>query len=239
MSTPATASNQKAGIVEDFFDIFVTPSAVYERRRDSSAWIPLIVVSVVLGLAYMATSGAMQPIMDAEFDRGMKATLEGNSQLTAEQLQQGRAFAEGFGKVMFIAGTPIAIFFCGLGLMLAGKFVDAQIKLGTGVMIAAWAFVPRIIGALATAIQLQFLKPESLDGMYRISTGPARFMDPDTASPLLLAFAGRLDVFILWTTLLLGIGLAVVARIPRSNAMMAAAGVWVLGSFFALFGALR
>ena len=239
MTTPPAPSNQKAGIVEDFFDIFVTPSAVYERRRDSSAWIPLVVVSVVLGLAFIATSGAMQPIMDAEFARGMKATLESDSRFTAEQMQQGRAFAEGFGKIMFIIGTPIAIVFSGLALMLTAKFVDAKIKLGTGVMIAAWAFVPRIIGAVATAIQLQFMKPESLDGIYRISSGPARFMDPDTAPPMLLAIAGRFDLFILWTTLLLAIGLSVVARISRANAMLAAFGVWALGTFFALFGALR
>jgi len=239
MTTAQAPANQKAGVAEDFFDIFVTPSAVYERRRESSPWIPLLVVSVVLGAAYLATSGAMQPIMDAEFERGMKATLESDSRYTAEQLQQGRAFAEGFGKFMFIAGTPIAIFFSGLGLMLAAKFVDAKIKLGTGVMIAAWAFVPRIIGAVATAIQLQMMRPESLDGMYRIASGPARFMDPDTASPLLLAFAGRLDVFILWTTLLLGIGLSVVARISRSSGMLAAFGVWALGSFFALYSGLR
>jgi Yip1-like protein len=239
MTSSVTPSNEKAGVVEDFFDIFVAPSAVYERRRDSSPWIPLLVVSVVLGAAYLATSGAMEPIMDAEFERGMKATLESDSRFTAEQLQQGRAFAEGFGKVMFIAGAPIAIFFSGLGLMLTAKFVDAKLKLGTGVMIAAWAFVPRIIGAVATAVQLQMMRPESLDGLYRISTGPARFMDPDTASPLLLAFAGRLDVFILWTTVLFGIGLSVVARIPRSSAMLAAGGVWALGSFFALYGALR
>ena len=239
MSTSARPSNQKAGIVEDFFDIFATPSAVYERRRDSSPWLPLVVVSVVLALAYVATSGAMQPIMDAEYERGMKAMLGSNSRFTAEQLEQGRAFAQGFGKVMFILGTPIAIFFCGLGLMLIGKLVDAQVKLGTGVMIAAWAFVPRIVGAVLTAIQLQMMRPESLEGIYRISTGPARFMDPDTASPVLLAIAGRFDVFILWTTVLLGIGLAVVARIPRAHAMMAAFGVWMLGSFFAVYGAIR
>lgn len=237
--TASDPPTEKAGVVEDFFDIFVAPATVYERRRDSSAWLPLIVVSVVLALAYLATAGAMQPIMDAEYARSMDAILKANPQFTAEQLEQSRAFGEVFGKIAFIVGTPIAIFFCGLGLMLVGKLVDAQLKLGTGVMIAAWAFVPRIIGAVATAIQLQFMKPESLDGMYRISSGPARFMDPGTASPFLLAIAGRVDIFILWTTLLLGIGLSVVARISRANGILAAFGVWTLGTFFALFGALR
>ena len=239
MTTPVTPSTEKAGIVEDFFDIIASPSAVYERRRESSPWLPLLVVSVVMGLAFLATSGAMQPIMDAEYERGMKAMLEANSKFTPEQLEQGRAVAQGFGKLMFIVGTPLAIFFCGLGLMLTAKLVDATLKLGTGVMIAAWAFVPRMLGAVLNAIQLQFMRPESLDGIYRLSVGPARFMDPDTASPILMALAGRFDVFILWTTLLFGIGVSVVARVSRLKGMLAAFGVWVLGSFFALYGALR
>lgn len=239
MTGSAAPTAQKASVVEDFVDIFVTPSAVYERRRDSSAWLPLIVVTVVLTLAYIASSGAMQPILDAEYERGLQATLEANPQLTAEQLQQGRAIAQAVGKFAIIVGTPVAIFVTGLLLMLTGKLVDAQVKLGSSVMITAWAFVPRIIGSVLTAVQLLFLRPESLDGMYRVSLGPARFMDPDTASPLLLAIAGRFDLFVLWTTVLLGIGLAVVARIPRSSAMLAAGAVWALAALPALYGALR
>lgn len=239
MSSAQVPSPEKAGVVEDFFDIFVSPSEVYERRRNSSPWLPLIVVSVVLALAYLATSGAMQPIMDAEYERAAKAMLEGNSKFTREQLDQGRAFGEAMGKFMFIAGAPIAMFFFGLGLMLTGKLVDAAIGLGTGVMIAAWAFVPRIIGAVINAVQLQFMKPEALKGMYSLSTGPARLLDPDTTSPMLVAIAGRFDLFILWTTVLLGIGLSVVARVSRLNGMLAAFAVWMLGTFFALYGALR
>lgn len=231
-------SIEKAGLVEDFVDIFVSPATVYERRRNSSAWVPLIVVSVVLGLSYFATLGTMQPMMDAEYARGMQATLEANPGLTPEQLAQGRKFAEAFGTFIIIAGTPLAIFFAGFALLLTSKLVDAQLKLGVAVMIAAWAFVPRIIGAIVTAGQLQLMKPESLDGMYRISSGPARFMDPDTASPLLLAIAGRFDVFILWTTLLLAIGLSVVARIPRAQAAVAAVCVWVLAALPTVYSAI-
>ena len=134
---------------------------------------------------------------------------------------------------------PIAIFFTGLLLWLTGKLVDARQTLGAAVMIASWAFVPRIIGSVAAAIQLRMMGPANMDGMYRISTGPARFLDPDASSPLLLALAGRFDVFVLWTTLLLAIGLSVVAKIPRASGWMAAVGVWVLGGLPALYGAMR
>jgi len=50
---------------------------------------------------------------------------------------------------------------------------------------------------------------------------------------------GRLDVFTLWTTVLLAIGLSVTGRIPRRQAAMAAAIVWFVGAVPALLTALR
>ena len=75
-------------------------------------------------------------------------------------------------------------------------------------------------------------------GMYSISFSPARFMDPDTTSPILLAFAGRVDIFVLWSTVLLAIGLHVLGRVPRTQAYIVAAVVWLLGVLPALGGAL-
>ena len=45
--------------------------------------------------------------------------------------------------------------------------------------------------------------------------------DPDATSPALLAFIGRLDVFTIWVTVLLAIGLSVTGNIPRSRAAIA------------------
>jgi VanZ family protein len=54
-----------------------------------------------------------------------------------------------------------------------------------------------------------------------------------------IALLGRIDLFTIWVTVLLAIGLAVVARIPRSRAAIAAVVVWVIGTLPALLGALR
>jgi hypothetical protein len=122
--------------------------------------------------------------------------------------------------------------------MVTSKLVDANVKLRTAVMIAAWAFVPRIIASILTAVELRVMQPESLDGAYRLAFSPARFLDPDTTSAVLVAIAGRFDVFILWTTLLLAIGLSVVARIPRAQATVAALAVWVLGALPTVYSAI-
>ena len=109
---------------------------------------------------------------------------------------------------------PVAIFGVGCATWLAGKLVDAKQTFHAALVVAAYAYVPRILESVVNGVQGLLLDPAQLDGRFRLSLGPGRFLDPDTASPLLLAFVGRLDVFTLWITVLIAIGLAVTGRIP-------------------------
>jgi hypothetical protein len=68
--------------------------------------------------------------------------------------------------------------------------------------------------------------------------GVGRFLDPETTSPMLLVFAGPLDVFSLWMTVLVAIGFAVTGGIPRSRAAIGAAVVWLVAALPRLPGAL-
>ena len=72
-----------------------------------------------------------------------------------------------------------------------------------------------------------------------MSLGVGRFFDPDTASPILLAIVGRLDVVTIWVTVLLAIGLAVTGRISRGKAAIAGVIMWIVGALPPLLTALR
>ena len=48
-----------------------------------------------------------------------------------------------------------------------------------------------------------------------------------------------MDLFTIWVTVLLAIGLHVVGKIPKQQAAIAAAITWVVGALLPLFGALR
>ena len=133
-------------------------------------------------------------------------------------------------KVGAFIFVPIGIFLTGLMLWVCGKFVDAKQTLGQATMVTSYAFLPRVLEGLVVAVQGLVLDPSTFDGRWRVSLGLGRFLDPDTASPALLALLGRIDVFTIWVTVLLAIGLSVTGKIPRSRAAIAAAVVWVLGA---------
>jgi ABC-type transport system involved in cytochrome c biogenesis permease component len=83
------------------------------------------------------------------------------------------------------------------------------------------------------------MAPEKFTSIYSVGISPARFMDPDQTSPVVMALASRIDPFVIWITVLLAIGLHVVGKIPKQQAYISAAIVWVVGALPAVFGALR
>ena len=129
--------------------------------------------------------------------------------------------------------------FVGLTLWLFGKFVGATETLSQAMLIATFASFPRIVYLLAGGIQGLVMPEESLNGMSRLSLGPARFLDPDTASAISVVLASRFDLTLIWITVLLAIGLKVVSKIPMNKALVAAGLVWLVGALPGLLGAIR
>ena len=229
----------KASLWEDFVDIFYAPSSVFARRANGEWGKPLVFLIAAATILVFLTKNSMQPIMDAEFARQSAAALRKNPSLTAEQLQSGRHFFETFGPIFFALILTISVLGTGLVIWLVGKLFDAKESMAAAMMIAVYSEVPRIVQIIVQAAQALFMSPESLNGANSVSLNLARFLDPDRASPVAIALASRVDVFTIWVTVLLGIGLYVVGKITKQQAAIAAAIAWVIGGLPALFGALR
>lgn len=224
---------------EDFVDIFYAPSQVYARRAASGFGLPMLVVTVLLAVLAFANAGVMQPIMDAEFSRATAAAMAKNPQLTPEMMARGRSMGEAVARYGALVFVPVGIFLTGLALWLTGKLFGAAESFTAAVMVASYAFLPRVVEGVLAGLQGLLLDPSQLTGRYKLSLGVGRLLDPDTASPLMLALLGRVDVFTIWVTVLLAIGLAVTGRITRGQAAIAGVIVWVLGALPAVLGALR
>jgi hypothetical protein len=236
--TPPAAAKQ-ASVWEDFIDIFYAPSEVYARRAHSGFFLPLVVVTLLTGILFVVNSGVLAPIMDAEMSRQFAAMQRKGVTLNDAQIASARSMGETFGKIGAFVFMPVGIFFTGLFLWVVGKFVESKQTLSQGLMVASYAFLPRVIEAVVTAVQGLLLDTSKMNGRFRISLGLGRFLDPDTASPVLLALVGRIDVSTIWITVLLAIGLAVTGRISRQRAAIAAVIVWFLGALPAVLQAAR
>jgi hypothetical protein len=234
LSTPTTPA-AKAGLWEDFVDIFYAPSSVFARRETANAFVPIAVVTLLIGIIGIFTMDATSLIMDAETRRQM-ASNPAMAQLTPEQLQGMRTFQTYAAAAGAFVIIPFTILVIGLILWLAGKVVDAKQTIGAALMVAAYAYVPRVVEAALGGVQARLMDPSMIDGAYRLRFSPARFLDPDATSAVTIAALGRIDLFVIWSTALLAIGLAVTGKISRGKAAIGALIVWAVTSLLMLLG---
>jgi hypothetical protein len=230
---------ESVSIWEDFIDIFYAPSAVFARRAQGTLWIPLLVVTLAVGLLVYLNSGLLQPMMEAEFNRGVAVAMRQNPRITPELVDTMRRASMRISQLGAFLGVPIAIVMTGTALWLIGKLFEAKEAYRTALIVAAYAWVPRILEAVVNGLQGLMLDPAQLTGRFRVSLGVGRFFDPDTTSLILLGFLGRIDLFTIWVTVLLAIGLSVTGGISRSRAFIAAPLIWAVGALPIALQALR
>jgi len=223
---------------EDFVDIIVSPASVFRRRERTNWLIPLVIISVAIGIIAFASRGVLRPVMDAEFER-IADGMRKNPQMTEEMIEKTRGFIEFSRTWGTIVATPITVIVVGFMTWLVAKLVDARQELGAAMMVATYAYVPRVIQFIVNAVQGLILPSDQLNGVVKLSFSPARFLDPSTASPLLVQILNRFDLFTIWVTVLLAIGTYVTGRVSKREAAVAGVLFWIVGAIPAILGAVR
>lgn len=240
MTEPAnTSAAPQASLWEDFIDIFTSPSQVFRRRESSGFGLQLLILTVLFAAIILGTKSLVQPVFDAEIARQGAHLMKSHPEITAAQLQQQQAMGEKLGPIFIIIVIPISAMLTGLVLWLVGKIFDSKQTATAAIMVATYAFFPKLLATVVGALIAYLSNPDRLTGMTRLSVGLGAFLDPDTASPILIALLARVDVFTLWETALLAIGLQVTGKVSKTNSYIAAAIVWLIGALPGVLGALR
>jgi hypothetical protein len=240
MIPPPPPKPDEPGVLEDLVDIFASPAKVFARRAKSGSAAAFFIVAIALAAVIYSGKNVMEPIMDAQMSKAQAAAQKANPNITAEQLQAMQSIGRTMGTVSLVAGAPVALFFLGLFVWAVGKAFGAAITFSSGMMIASFAYVPRIIGGIITDVQgLMMSDVSHLVNPSQLSFGPARFFDPVATNQVLLAVLTRFDLLTIWVTVLIGVGYAAAGKLSRERATIAAVVMWLVGSIFPLWGALR
>ena len=244
MTTPGTVAPPPApaapSVMEDIVDIFHSPTAVFERRRaDPKFGLALLILAILMAVAMFLFFTNLQTAMEGDFNRQMQGAMEKNPQITPEMVETMRGMQMGAAKWVGPIATVIGVCLLGVLIWIVGKLFGAAFSIAGGMMIATFAWYPRIIQMLVSAVQGMLMSGDKLRGLNVVSIGPARFLDPNTASPTLIQFLLRFDVFVIWSTIIVAIGMYVLGRIPKGKAILAAVVVWLVAFLPALWQARR
>lgn len=211
------AAPTKGGLVENLMEVLYAPSKVFDRTRATKAFMYALVTAVVVGAVLFATKNLLQPWFEAQGDLAIKMAAAKGTPIP----EQGISMMRSMTSWGIIIGAPLVMligpYFNAAFIVLGAKIMKAPITYGQAAMVAVLAGVPRVIGALAMPVQAVMQDGASARSLSDLSLGPARFLDPATMSPAILTLLSNLDVFRIWQIALVAIGVAVVARVPKST----------------------
>jgi Yip1-like protein len=238
---PMTSPTDKPpSLWEDCLELFYAPGAVFARRRDDPAFggalLLLFAATIVLGLAF---KNAIDPLVEADMRRGFTQAMKQNPRLSPDMMQLSLAWGKKFwlfGAAAFALILPPLL---GLVVWLAGKLVDAKAEVGHAMMVATYAMLLKIPETVLNALQALLLPEASLRSSLSVRLGPARFLDPDTSSQLLMVVLARVDLFTLWITAVIAIGISETGQVSRAKGWLAGGFVWLIGALPGVWGVLR
>ncbi len=177
-------------------------------------WVPLALV-VVLSIAYTATFSQR-----VGWERFMRQTIETSSRtqnLPVEQreriLEQQMRFAPAFGYVMAAVGMPIvALVTAGVLLFVFKLMLDAQLSFRQVFGVTCYSYLTGVIAVALSILVMHLKDPDDFDLQDPLGAHLGALLDPQAAPKWLVSLASSLDLFTIWTILLLATGLSVAAK---------------------------
>jgi TIR domain/Yip1 domain len=220
--------------VSRIINIFWVPSKTFKdigRRADW--WAPWILISV-FSLAFIFTTGkqvGFEQINKNQIAHSKRA--EQFDKLPADQQAQQLQLSVKIFQ-FFAFGSPLLILFYALISTVAiwATFkvgFSADTTFGQAYAIGMYAKLPGIIGAIFGIISLfAGVNPEGFDINNPIGTNLAYYLNQDTTGKFMRGMASSLDVLVIWSIVLVGIGFASTSKVKRSTAIGIVAGWYLL-----------
>lgn len=222
--------------------IFTAPSKTFEdiKQGHKSWWMPFVILAVVGYLFFAAVSLkiGMQQVVDNQIHLNPKQE-EKMAEIPPAQREMSMKISLYVTEGVFIATPLLVLAVIGLGsLGLWGtiNFVFGG-KAKYGSIFAVWMFasLPSIVKTLLGIVVIfAGVAPDSFNIKNFAPTNLGAFLSPTDTNAALYALATSLDVVTIWTLVLLGMGLAMVAGVKRSSGYIAVFGWWAL---FVILGA--
>jgi hypothetical protein len=201
-------------------------------RRNSSWWAPWILTSIFalifvyamqrqIGFEQITKNAIAQSSRAEQFDK-----------LPADQNAKQMAFSVTLTQyISYSTPVVILIIYAIIAAVLLGTFklgLGADLTFGRSFAIVNYASLPSIVGAVLGIVSLfAGIDPEGFNPKNAVATNPAYFMDP-TQNKFLYGMASALDVIVIWTIVLMGIGFACNSKVKRSTAIAIIAVLYLL-----------
>ena len=224
--------------VERVVDTFIAPSKTFtDILRSASWWLPVILVAALsICFAYVVLHRIGLPTL---VDSIIHSSASLEDKLTNSPPEQAVAMRNGIAmQFRFMYFYPVLAVIFGL-LISAVLLATANFGFGGRAtypqMLAVWFYgtLPLSFIALLTIITIYAgMTNDMFNIKNAVGTNVGYYLQGGAAPKWLVALLSSVDVFAIWTALLLTMGISIVARIKRSSAAVVVFGWWFLYVLF-------
>jgi hypothetical protein len=226
--TPGPAAlSQGARII----DTFIAPSKTFtDLRRSAQWWLPFLLMTVAgLGLVYVAEQKiGVQKLVENDMHTRPKAEAR-FEQATPEQREQ-QIKISGIAYYIAIPVVTLLIWLI-MSALQFGTFkfgANADISYSKSLAVVAYAGLPMVLRHLLAIVSV--LAGASADGFTinnPVASNPGYFMNA-ADSPFWYFIASQIDIFLLWTLALTGIGFATTGKVKMGTSFAIVIGWWAV-----------
>ena len=221
--------------VKRLASVLWAPTETFKRIGERPTWTVILAVLLVLGgvLGYLAVQkidpDAQRRMMEETFEERMG--LRGDA--LEEQVDQAMVWngrIAPWTPLFGVAFAVLAYLVVALLFWVAFRLAGGELAFPQSFSVALHAFVPLGLAALIAIPVLlgqETIDPEAAQrGSFLASN--LGFLAPEDASGTVVALLSSLDLFTLWSVVLLVIGYSVVARVSKGVAAGIVGAAWVV-----------
>lgn len=230
--------------------VLTSPTKTFEAIRERPTWVvALLVVLVTVAIPWLLMADRID--MDAQRTL-MAEQLENRGIRGAEaeqQLEMMERFSSGPLRYLNAAVIPVIVafvlllttlFYWGSARFVGGSEVGFGGVWSTVLHATVPAAVLKSVLSIPVILSRDSFDPRAVQEAAGFLPSNLAFLAPEEASVWLTVILQRLDLFSIWTLILLVIGLAIVARISKGLAAGLVVTAWIVGTLvtglFAMIG---
>ena len=213
--------------------VIFDPGRTFEDIARRPTWLAPMLVVIAVSCLYIGLF-----TQHVGWERFMRQQMESNprvQQLSPEQKEQAIAVQSKLGPIFgyggVIVGTPIFDLISAAVLLgIVAGILSAPVKFKQVFAVVCYSGMPAIIGT-ALAIVVMFLKsPTDFNMQNPLAFNVGAFLDPTATSKFMYSLASSIDLFVLWTILLLATGLKAAAgkKLTFTGALIAVVLPWAV-----------
>lgn len=232
--TVATTEAQPLSQVARFVDAYVAPSKTFnDIRRNASWWFPFVIICIVSFIfAYTCLHKVGLPTLVDSVIHSNASLADRIANATPDQAAKIRSSIEIQFKFMYVAPVIILI----AALIISGLFLaTANFAFGGraryGQMLAVWFYgtLPLLFISILTIITLfAGMQSDNFNIKNTVGTNIGYFLQGSDLPHWLVTLLSSVDVFAIWSAILLTLGISIVAGIKRGAAAIVVFGWWAI-----------